>query len=165
MGPDTEYALIPLTRGQVATVDLVDCGRVSKHKWQSDWDKCTRKYYARTSLPTVKGKQTHTSMHRFLLGLQPGEKGKGDHRNLNPLDCRSRNLRIATDAQNARNCRLPAHNTSGFKGVSRYKGKFMARIRVNDKLIHLGTYLTAESAHEAYCHAAKLHHGEFARFE
>ena len=47
-------------------------------------------------------------------------------------------------------------------GVFRWRGHWSSAIRVNRKLIHLGTFDTPEAAHAAYVAAAKEHFGEFA---
>jgi hypothetical protein len=75
------------------------------------------------------------------------------------------NLREANNAQNNRNTGLRSTNMSGFKGVSYYKSnrKFIAKITVNYKSIHLGCFPTAQDAHEAYKKAALELHGDFAR--
>ena len=56
-------------------------------------------------------------------------------------------------------------NTSGFKGVTWHKRwhHWEAKIRVNHRTIHLGTFKTPEAAHTAYCKAADDVSGEFAR--
>lgn len=75
------------------------------------------------------------------------------------------NLREATNAQNNRNTGIRSTNKSGFKGVSYYKSanRYIAKITVNYKGIHLGCFDTAQEAHEAYKKAAFHLHGEFAR--
>ena len=52
----------------------------------------------------------------------------------------------------SRNQRIAKNNTSGYKGVCYYKGnnKYIARIRVNKKLIHLGYFQTAVEGAIAY---------------
>jgi len=89
-----------------------------------------------------------------------------DHKNGDAGDNRIDNLRIATHAENMRNCRKRSDNISGFKGVDwrHDKGKWRAKIHLNGKSLHLGYFQTAEAAHIAYCSAADRHHGEFARF-
>ena len=89
-----------------------------------------------------------------------------DHKNQNKKDNRIENLREATKAQNNENQKLNKTNKSGFKGVSWQKknNKWAAYISVNNKTKNLGLYETPESAHEAYCKAAKQQFGEFAAF-
>ena len=89
-----------------------------------------------------------------------------DHKNLNKLDNRRENLRIATRGQNNCNKTKYKNNTSGFKGVSFHKKaqKYRARISIDGKQKFLGYFVTAEAAHQAYKQAAIQHHGEFARY-
>ncbi|TXH55446.1 MAG: HNH endonuclease [Desulfurellales bacterium] len=88
-----------------------------------------------------------------------------DHINGVKDDNRLCNLRTATTAQNVSNMGILKRNTSGYKGASWYapSGKWAAKIRVKGRLLHLGYHKTVEEAHEAYCKAAALHFGEFAR--
>jgi hypothetical protein len=89
-----------------------------------------------------------------------------DHKNRNTLDCRRSNLRLATNEQNHANIKLPENNTSGVKGVYiKLDGKYQARIRVNKKLITLGTFDTIEEAAAARREAAQKYFGEFANKE
>ena len=80
-------------------------------------------------------------------------------------DNRLVNLREATLAENNRNKKLQSNNTTGFKGVSFNKAsrKFVARLTVNKKTVHLEYHDTAEAAHQSYVKAAEIHHGQFAR--
>ena len=92
-------------------------------------------------------------MHR-LVNNTP--KGIGtDHINRNRLDNRKRNLRTANQSLNILNSSIKVNNTSGFKGVSFFKwGKrkkrWLAKIKVNYKFIHLGYFLKKEEAAKAY---------------
>lgn len=103
-------------------------------------------------------------MHRELLGLGVGDQRIGDHANGNRLDNRRLNLRACSFSQNARNRSLGRDNKTGFKGVSfrREHGKYGAAIRYGKKMKHLGYFKDAALAHEFYCLAADLLHGEFA---
>lgn len=88
-----------------------------------------------------------------------------DHIDNNPLNNKIENLRPCDLAQNAWNRKMPSTNTTGFKGVTKKKNRFCARINCRNKRIHLGYFDTPEEAHEAYKKAALELHGEFARFE
>lgn len=95
--------------------------------------------------------------------------GEVDHVNLDRSDNRISNLRLATNQTQSANRRVLKNNRLGIKGVGistwrvRKPQRYRARIRVRDKLIHLGYFSTPEAASEAYAAAAKKHFGEFAR--
>lgn len=99
----------------------------------------------------------------WLLSYGQTPETQIDHVNGNRSDNRLCNLRSATRFQNGQNTRLSSINTTGFKGVIRHRGKYRADIRVQRKRIHLGYFETADAAYAAYCDAAYLYHGEFAR--
>ena len=97
------------------------------------------------------------------MGLGRGDKSVVDHINGNGLDNRKANLRIASATENGRNRRRHSNNTSGFKGVKKDKGRWVANIGGSKNRIRLGSFETPEEAHAAYCEAANRLHGEFAR--
>jgi len=103
-------------------------------------------------------------LHRVMMGEPTGMQV--DHKNVNPLDNRRENLRVATNQQNKYNTNKYKTNTSGFKGVlfNKQNQNFRATISIDGKTKHLGCFATAEGAHECYKRAAIQHHGEFARF-
>lgn len=88
-----------------------------------------------------------------------------DHRNADPSDNRIYNLREATQSENVANGRIRSTNTSGFKGAyfDKRDGRWFSSIKIDGKNKSLGTFATAEEAHEAYVAAAKSIFGEFAR--
>ena len=57
---------------------------------------------------------------------------------------------------------LLPRNPTGFKGVYSRRAKYCAHIRVDGRLIHLGTFNTLKEAALEYNNAAKAHFGEFA---
>ncbi len=101
--------------------------------------------------------------HRLAFLYMTGEWPKGvvDHINGITSDNRWCNLRDVSLSQNSENQRrAKARSASGYLGVSLLKGRPRAAIRVNKKLIHLGTFDTPEAAHQAYVEAKrKLHAG------
>lgn len=108
--------------------------------------------------------------HRVIWAIVYGEwpEHQIDHVNAIRTDNRISNLREATQQENNRNLRISKANSSGFKGVSWHSktGKWVSYIRdSNGERKHLGLFATPESAHAAFCDAARKYHGEFARFE
>lgn len=86
-----------------------------------------------------------------------------DHINGIGTDNRMCNLREATHSQNQGNIHAKPRSKTGYRGVgySRNGQKFVARINLNGKLIHLGTFDTAEIAYEKYKQEAREKFGEF----
>jgi hypothetical protein len=87
-----------------------------------------------------------------------------DHINGDGLDCRRKNLRLCTTAENIRNQRRHKNNTSGAAGVfrSKCKKKWCARVMVNRRGINLGTYGTLQEAVAARRAGEIKYFGEFA---
>lgn len=106
-------------------------------------------------------KNTMYRAHRlawlYTYGEWPAEQV--DHINGVRCDNRIQNLRKASSAQNLQNLRKPhADNITGLLGVSRNRNGFRARIKVDGKVIHLGTFKTPEIAHSAYLSAKRKYH-------
>lgn len=154
---------IPLTQGYVTTVDEVDADLAHMH-WHTH--ESSSKEYAR-----LNERRGRHYMHRIILsrilGRELARLERVDHIDLDGLNNRRRNLRLATDATNGQNRGRNKNNASGYKGVSYDKrnGKWVAQIDANGKHYPLGRFDTAEQAYEAYCAAAKELHGAFARVE
>ena len=73
-----------------------------------------------------------------------------DHINGNKIDNRIENLRLVTHRENTQNGKV--HRNGQLFGCSFNKrtGKYIAKIKISDKQIHLGYYDTEQQAHEAY---------------
>lgn len=106
--------------------------------------------------------------HRVIWAMHYGAwpADQIDHINMRRSDNRICNLREASPVDNLRNKKRYSNNSSGFKGVSLHKetGKWRARIHTGKHHRSLGLFFTPEEASSAYAEAAKMHHGEFARF-
>jgi hypothetical protein len=155
---DGELAFVTLTRGYVAVIDSADANLFEGFNWSADVR--ARNVYAYRHI-RVGRKRQKLYMHRVVYG--PDSRQQIDHINHDGLDNRRANLRGCSPAENQRNMRIPAHNTSGFKGVcwSKKHGKWKAEIRWSGKRKHIGLFDCAEDAHEAYCVASEKYHGEF----
>jgi hypothetical protein len=96
---------------------------------------------------------------RVLTDAQPGEIV--DHKNGDTLDDSPENLRKCTLAQNRMNCK--PKKGKQFKGT--FKGrndKWRAKIMIDGRVIHLGTYSTEVEAAHVYDQAASQYFGEYA---
>lgn len=152
MGPETEYALIPLTKGQAATVDWADDGRVSAHKWSFG-----PRYAFRRVGGRINGKSIY--MHRFIISTPANMLT--DHANRNRLDNRRRNLRACNRSQNATNsAKRSDGQSSRFKGVSWHSGKQKWCVYVGSEFV--GRYSDEFEAAKAYNVVALKKFGEFA---
>jgi hypothetical protein len=163
-----------LTRGKFALVDEDVFDELSRRIWH--WQKD-----GKSSGHVVSGS---TSLHRVVLGVSSARVFI-DHKNNNGLDCRLENLRVARRRDNGAN-RGKFVGRPGRKFTSRYKGvtdqskhlareyvrnikkkaidrPWVARIRVDHKLIQLGRFASELEAALAYDAAALQHFGEFAR--
>ncbi|MBK5204335.1 MAG: HNH endonuclease [Polaromonas sp.] len=95
----------------------------------------------------------------YMHGSLPADQI--DHMNLIRHDNRIENLRECDYFLNRQNTSLHRNNTSGFKGVSRRRGIWVAEIMVNLKTTHLGSFPTPESASEVYLSAKRRLHPFF----
>ena len=99
--------------------------------------------------------------HRLAWLYMTGEwpKDQIDHRNRSRGDNRWNNLREATASQNQANSK----RRGLLKGVTRYRNKWMAQIKINQKTHFLGNFDSIDKAHAAYVVAAAVAFGEYAR--
>lgn len=75
-----------------------------------------------------------------------------DHINGDRSDNRIENLRMVTGHQNANNRHSPLLSDRGLIGASFHKpsGRWVARIKIDNKDKYLGIFDTSEEAHQAY---------------
>ena len=124
-------------------IDAIDYDRVKRHKW------CLMNTGYAGSV--IDGKLV--LLHRFLVGPS-ANSSEVDHINRNRLDNRLSNLRVVTRDENQWNTTLRANNSSGYKGVYRANGRWIARIMTNKKAAHLGCFDDINDAALAYNEAA-----------
>jgi len=151
---------IPLTRDQFAIVDDADFEHLNQFKWCAV--KMQTGFRAARNEPRVRGqKRKLILMSRYLLDAAVGQYV--DHRNGNPLDNQRDNLRICSNAENARNSRRhsKANPDSTFKGVTWAKTSKRWRALHNHKI--LGYFDVETDAARAVDVAAKAAYGQFAR--
>jgi hypothetical protein len=110
-----------------------------------------KKYYA------------HRLAWLHVFGFMPTEI---DHIDGDRTNNRINNLRPATRTQNMANSKRPKSSSRSPRGVYWVKANknWKAVISINNRSVHLGTFLTPEEAQAAYAAAAKKHRGEFARY-
>lgn len=100
-------------------------------------------------------------MHRLIMGYP---NCLVDHVDRNTLNNQRSNLRQCTYSQNTSNTeKINKACTSKYKGVHMKKGKWVAKLKKNQKGVHIGTFTNEVDAAIAYNKAAIIYHGEFAR--
>lgn len=117
------------------------------------------------------GSYAFQRLHRVVmsraLGRPLGRWELVDHIDGDKLNNQRANLRLATCAENEYNKDLPAHNTTGYKGVYRNSAAarlpWQAAITINRKKVYLGSYADKREAAAAYERAAREIAGEFYR--
>lgn len=144
---------IPLTQGQFAIVDDEDFEWLNQFKWCAHWNPGVKSFYAYRGGKTKDGKWHSIYMAREILELKQGDKRQADHIYHNTLDNRKAKLRIVTNQQNSFNHK----DNKGYSWHKHHK-KYLARIRINDKLIFLGYFTKEEDARKAYLQAKKQYH-------
>lgn len=150
-------------------IDIIDLPKLNDfHTLFAKRNKMSNTYYICGRLKSRKDRMK-IYLHRYLMGLQPGDKRVVDHINHDGTDCRRGNMRICTRAENNRN--IPKFKkrkqTSQFKGVGYQEHKcpvgkhWRARIMINGKQIQKN-FATEIEAYKWYCEMATEHHKEYA---
>lgn len=141
--------------GRNAVVDDDDYDKVKDITW------CLDSYGYVVSIKNKgNGKYEKLSLHRVITEAQTGQIV--DHIDRDKLNNTKGNLRFASVAENTRNTGPSTRNTTGYKGVRKYKDKYSASITFEGKAEYLGAYDTPEDAAKAYNLKAEEYFGEFA---
>jgi hypothetical protein len=145
--------MIPLTKGRTTIVDDDDYDWLFRWNWVFS----SSGYALRTV--TENGRRRFFQMHRVIMDAQPGQLV--DHIDGNRLNNSRDNLRIVTRSQN--NWNRKPNRGHRYKGVYPHARGWHARIRVNNRRLHLGYFDEACAAARVYDAAAHHFFGHFAR--
>jgi hypothetical protein len=131
-------------------------GIVSSHSWKLTKNSTSRTIYVSCF---------EDSLHRLVMGIPRGSRYEVDHVNMNGIDNRLCNLRLATPTQNKANQIKKSNNKTGYKGVvkGKYNKSYAAIIRIGDKSLYKGKFSTAKEAALQYDEWALKYYGEFAQ--
>lgn len=149
--------LITLQDGRQTRVSDVDYPWLIEHKWRVTEANASKQPYVITTV-RVAGRRTSLYMHRAIVRC--ARQYKVDHEDRDGLNNQRSNLRIASHFQNCAN--RAGWSETGFKGVSRKGGAFVARITIDGELVQLGRSRDLEELARLYDKAAYEIHGEFA---
>lgn len=137
---DDDAVRIPLWArdGSVRAYAIVDAADA---EWANQWRWHLNKGYATRAARKSEGIGKTVRLHRALAGLTYGDGLEADHRDLDKLNCRRRNLRVVPKGKNQQ-------NQGGFKKTSQYRGvhwsttanKWCVTFRVDGKTKYFGVY-------------------------
>ena len=143
---------IPLSQGMVALIDDDDFEVIGKLRWHVA--KQGTLYYAHTSGLRKLGFDVYR-MQWLVIG-KPVNGFVVDHEDGNGLNNQSSNLRFLYSRQNTQN--KHKKYSSRYPGVSWHKHtcKWIAHIKIDQKVKHLGSFSTEQEAFESYKHAVAI---------
>jgi myo-inositol-1-phosphate synthase len=152
-----DHALIELTRGCYAKIDLEDVEKVAQYIWSTQIKKHLK--YAVTARKN--GKPGQMFLHQYIMDF-PGQDI--DHIDGDGLNNRKDNLRTASQQQNQANQRIRTNSSSRYKGVCQpsQAKTWVAAISVHGTVKYLGSFPTEKLAAAAYNEAALEYRGSYA---
>lgn len=137
--------------GQLFHVDGTDAKVVRQYRWYVDNGYVARSVYKGS-------KKYKLLLHRWMLNA-PDDRFV-EFRNSNPLDCTRKNLRITKSISKGH--KRPGAK-SKYKGVTKKAKRWVASIRIEGVLHHLGYFDRESDAAKAYDAAAVEEFGKFAK--
>ena len=137
-------------------VSREDCARVEA---AGPWcvHRGSRTFYAKRYIRRD-GRYTAERLHRFVLGLAPGDPREVDHIDGNGLNNARENLRVVTRAEQCQNMVRPP-GTSRHRGVcwDKATGKWLAQLQVKGRQLRLGRFQSEVDAARAARRARTNH--------
>lgn len=112
-----------------ALIDTSDAPLVNQYNWSPMETRGL--IYA---LASKSGRDKNLYMHRLIMGEPDGKSV--DHINRNPLDNRRRNLRVVGQRKNIANAGEFSHNTSGYRGVTKFRNGWRAQTKYRNNGFH-----------------------------
>jgi hypothetical protein len=108
---------------------------------------------------TLDGKKYYANVLAWFYVTRKWPERDVDHKNGIRDDNKFRNLRHVSKSINSQNQRkAKINNRTGLLGVGRHGRRFHARININGKKIHLGSFRSPKLAHAAYLAAKRKWH-------
>lgn len=151
-----DYGIGYTLKGEEFYFDLEDYNKIKNYCWRIE----PKGYVVCDS--------NHNTLyfHRVLFSNLPDHtliQVDHIHGKKSRYDNRKSNLRVCTASQNCMNKGLRTDNTTGVTGVYWYKNlnKWVSKICVEQKIVHLGYFDTFEEAMEARKQAEEEYFGEF----
>lgn len=136
------------SKNRVALIDTEDLERVKQYYWMQQ----SNGYW----IATRDNKQFR--LHQFIMNFPKGKVV--DHKYNNKFDNRKSKLRVCTQQQNSFNTKLNKRDKGVYKVRS---GRYSAKIMINGKSKHLGTFDTKDEAISRRLEEEKKLFKEFSR--
>lgn len=150
---DADVGIGTTAAGEEFLFDMSDWNTVTN----LNWHRTTKGYIVNCSGPRI-------ALHRLVMHAP--ENVLVDHVNRNKADCRKKNLRIATNSENAANSATYKNNYStGHKNVYRKDGLFRVGIRIAGKLRYFGYHAFLREAVRVANEKRLELFGEFAYYD
>ncbi len=144
---------IQLTKNLFAIIDVSNYEKLNKYLWHAASEESEAATVINSKVVTMQSLLKNPSKNQLVI-----------HKNGNRLDNRLSNLLLGTKTTVNIVRKKQGNNTSGYRGVSRYKkdGRWTGHIGNNGHQYFLGYFETAEHAAFAYNLAARSFWGELA---
>jgi hypothetical protein len=151
----------------VSYIDLDDLDKILKYKvsWNASWRENTKSYYATATeyLGMQEGRPRYKILylHRLIFD-NPHKSIKIDHVFHKTLDNRKVNLRPSDNTKNNQHRKgRNKNNTSGYRNVCFFNGKYIVQLQIDGKNTCLGKFNDVKEAVAFAEEMRKKYYGEF----